>query len=66
MATIKILTCIHKDDIYLKDKDYLPIQVGKALASCDLHIQGDDSGDHISAKNPSYSSSRPCTGPGRT
>lgn len=54
MATIKILTCIHKDDIYLKDKDYLPIQVGKALASCDLHIQGDDSGDHISAKNPSY------------
>lgn len=54
MSNIKILTCIHKDDIYLKDKDYLPIHVGKAMSNIDLGIQGDDTGDNISAKNPNY------------
>lgn len=54
MSNIKILTCIHKDDIYLKDKDYLPIHVGKALSNIDLGIQGDNTGDNISAKNPNY------------
>ena len=33
---------------------YMPIQVGKALATVDLGIQGDDTGDNISAKNRSY------------
>lgn len=54
MSNIKILTCIHKDDIYLKDKDYLPIHVGKALSNVDLGIQGDDTGDNISVKNTCY------------
>lgn len=54
MSNIKILTCIHKNDIYLKDKNYLPIHVGKALSKTDLGIQGDDTGDNISTKNPNY------------
>lgn len=54
MSNIKILTCIHKNDIYLNDKDYLPIHVGKALSNINLGIQGDDTGDNISTKNPNY------------
>ena len=54
MSNIKVLVCIHKDDVYLKNKDYLPIHVGKALSNIDLGIQGDDTGDNISIKNPSY------------
>lgn len=52
MSNIKVLVCIHKDDVYLKNKDYLPIHVGKALSNIDLGIQGDDTGDNISIKIP--------------
>ena len=37
-----------------KQTPYLPIQVGKALSSEDLGIQGDNVGDNISSKNVSY------------
>lgn len=50
----KILVCCHKQDVYAKTEPYFPIQVGKAQASVDLGIQGDDTGDSISAKNASY------------
>lgn len=50
----KILVCCHKQDVYAKPEPYFPIQVGKALSSVDLGIQGDDTGDNISAKNASY------------
>lgn len=33
---------------------YYPIQVGKSLSNVNLGIQGDDEGDNISEKNPSY------------
>ncbi|MDF2563310.1 MAG: Uncharacterized protein K0R99_4756 [Microbacterium sp.] len=36
------------------DDFYRPIQVGRALAEQDLGFQGDDTGDSISEKNPSY------------
>ena len=33
---------------------FLPIQVGRAISSVDLGIQGDDTGDNISWKNRNY------------
>lgn len=50
----KILVCCHKQDVWAKEEPYLPIQVGKAISNIDLGIQGDDTGDNISAKNASY------------
>ena len=50
----KILVCCHKKDIFAKEPPYFPIQVGKAISSVDLGITGDDTGDNISEKNPSY------------
>ena len=50
----KILVCCHKKDVFASDPPYFPIQVGKALSSVDLGITGDDTGDNISGKNPSY------------
>lgn len=56
MAGLKttLLVCCHKQDVYAKQAPYFPIQVGKALSTIDLGIQGDDTGDNISRKNASY------------
>lgn len=51
---IKILVCCHKSGKWLSDDVYMPIQCGKAISDVDLGIQGDDTGDNISAKNPGY------------
>lgn len=49
-----IMVACHKPcDIYDKGI-YTPIQVGKAISKYDLGFLGDDTGDNISAKNPSY------------
>ena len=37
-----------------KEPPFMPLQVGKAIAKVDLGIQGDNTGDNISAKNGSY------------
>ena len=50
----KILVCCHKDDIYVNQEPYLPLQVGKALSDLDLGLLGDNTGDNISVKNKSY------------
>lgn len=50
----KILICIHKPGACLQNEVFLPIHVGKALSSCELHIQGDNTGDNISDKNREY------------
>ena len=50
----KILVCVHKKDFFISDELYMPIQVGKSISNVDLGIQGDDSGDNISAKNREY------------
>lgn len=54
MHKVKILVCCHKPDKWLSDDIYMPIQCGKAISDLDLGIQGDDTGDNISAKNPNY------------
>jgi hypothetical protein len=51
---IKILVCTHKKSDFPKDDIYLPIQVGKSISDIDLDIQGDNTGDNISEKNPYY------------
>lgn len=51
---VKILVCCHKPGEWLSDDVYMPIQCGKAISKYDLGIQGDDTGDNISAKNPYY------------
>lgn len=50
----KVLVCCHKQDVCVDGEPYFPIQVGKAVASVDLGIQGDDAGENISASNPGY------------
>jgi hypothetical protein len=54
MSNIKILVATHKNAQFPKDDIFLPIHVGKALSDIDLHIQGDDKGENISAKNRGY------------
>ena len=53
---IKILVAAHKADPNIKnDNIFMPIHVGKALhPDIDLGFQGDDTGNNISDKNPSY------------
>ena len=54
MSNIKILVCCHKDDLKLSSEVYFPLHVGKAISTLDLGIQGDNTGDNISSKNPNY------------
>ena len=51
---IKILVCCHKPGVWPNDDIYMPIHCGKAISNVDLGIQGDDTGDNISHKNPYY------------
>ena len=51
---IRILVAHHKAGPYMVHDAMLPIHVGRALAKAPLPIQGDDTGDHISRKNPHY------------
>lgn len=51
---VKLLVCAHKAGTLLNDGHYMPVQVGKALSVADLNIQGDDTGENISRKNPYY------------
>ncbi|GHV07683.1 exopolysaccharide biosynthesis protein [Spirochaetia bacterium] len=51
----KILICVHKKYDVRNDELYMPVHAGKALSKLDLGIQGDDTGDNISEKNPYYS-----------
>lgn len=55
MSKTVILVCTHKQAPCLSTPPFLPIHVGKALSNLDLHCIGDDTGDNISIKNPSYS-----------
>lgn len=53
---LKIIVCAHKADEHIKkDAPYFPLQVGKELhTELDLGFACDNTGDNISAKNPSY------------
>lgn len=54
MKKVKIIVCCHKPGTTPKDDSYLPLQVGKAVASEDMGIAGDDTGDNISSSNSLY------------
>lgn len=54
MEKIKIIVCCHKDDIYKSSETFMPLHVGKAISKYNLGIQGDNTGENISAKNASY------------
>jgi hypothetical protein len=54
MNDIKILIATHKEYSFPTNDIFLPIQVGCKLANKKLNIQGDDTGDNISEKNPNY------------
>ena len=49
-----ILVACHKPCNMYNKGIYTPIQVGKAISEYDLGFIGDDTGDNISQKNPSY------------
>jgi hypothetical protein len=52
---VVVLVATHRRAVLPQGRDYLPIQVGRALASEDLGYQSDATGDNISAKNTMYS-----------
>lgn len=51
---IKMLVCCHKKAGLPFDKNFLPIHCGKKLATEDLGMMGDDTGDNISELNPYF------------
>lgn len=51
---VSIIVCCHKQDYYHKGSEFYPMQVGKAISNVDLGIQGDNTGDNISSKNPNF------------
>lgn len=53
MKDIKIIIATHKQYFMPSDEMYLPLHVGK-LGKQDLGYQGDETGENISAKNPSF------------
>lgn len=58
-SKIKIFVSYHKEHEMLEGNLFIPIHVGRALASEETkknlsNIIGDDTGDNISAKNPNY------------
>lgn len=54
--SVKILVC-HYRDVYIRSKNpaYLYIQCGKDATGLDLGMQGDNTGDNISARNSYWS-----------
>ncbi len=50
---IKIVIAIHKPYWVPEDPAYLPLHVGKA-GKKDIGFSGDDTGDHISGRNPTF------------
>ena len=52
---IKIPVCYYQPWELPKNNLFWPIQAGKAISKFDLKIQGDDTGDNISAKNATFS-----------
>ena len=57
MSKVKILVACHKPDKVFQNEVYTPIHVGRAVSKCTdamVDMIGDDTGDNISAKNPSF------------
>lgn len=54
LGPVHIYVCHHAAGVVFEDDVFRPIQVGRALASMTLPMQGDDTGDNISLKNKEY------------
>jgi hypothetical protein len=52
---IKIPVCYYQPWKLPKNNLFWPVQAGKAVSRFDLKMQGDDTGDNISAKNATFS-----------
>lgn len=50
----KIIIATHKEYHMPEETIYLPVHAGKSISVAELPYQGDDTGKHISEKNPSY------------
>ncbi len=59
MKDLHILVCCHKPDRVVDNPPYYPIHVGKANSAHTLPCPGDDEGENISEKNPTFCE---CTG----
>lgn len=51
---VHIYVCHHKSAITFADASFRPIHVGRAISGESLEMPGDDTGDNISPKNPSF------------
>lgn len=54
MSETILLVCAHKADRCLARPPFMPVQAGRAVAAVTLPMAGDDTGDHISARNPNF------------
>lgn len=54
LGPVHIYVCHHAASFTFEDAVFHPIQVGRALATTRLPMQGDDTGDNISNKNREY------------
>lgn len=52
--TCNIFVCYHKPSFIIKNENIIPIHVGKDVSQASLNFIGDNTGNHISAKNPYY------------
>lgn len=50
----KIFVCYHKPSFIVKNENIIPIHVGKDVSHTALDFIGDNTGTHISAKNPYF------------
>lgn len=51
---IQVVVATHKHYDFPPDPAYMPVQVGRSLATIDLGCTGDNAGDNISERNASY------------
>lgn len=49
-----IFVCYHKSAFIVKNDSVIPIHVGKSISKISSNFIGDNTGDHISDKNPYY------------
>lgn len=54
MTRVSIIVATHKLYEFPRHDGYLPVQVGKINGAVDLGIQGDETGENISALNPYF------------
>jgi hypothetical protein len=54
MKSVEIIVAAHKKYDFPKGGAYIPLQVGAKIATNDLKIARDDTGDNISEKNPYF------------